>query len=117
MDQAVSVFGGAGIGSVLRYAVSTTGLLAPPLATLSVNLAGSFMLGYLAGYASSHSGTERLLLLLGVGFCGGLTTMSTFALDLAKFVQAGDWTRMVIYSFGTVLACLGLCLLGLKLAS
>lgn len=72
---------GAAIGAPLRYAV--TQLLRERGATshagtLLVNVVGSFILGLLIG-----GGIEgNALALLGTGFCGALTTMSTLALEV-----------------------------------
>ena len=72
---------GAAVGAPLRYAV--TQLLrdrgaTTHLGTLAVNVTGSFVLGLLVG-----SGVEgNALALVGTGFCGALTTMSTLALEV-----------------------------------
>ncbi|MEJ2005671.1 MAG: fluoride efflux transporter CrcB, partial [Cyclobacteriaceae bacterium] len=54
-----------------------------PLATLTVNLAGSLILGLFIGYyiaRGAESNAARLL--LAVGFCGSFTTFSTFAMEM-----------------------------------
>jgi CrcB protein len=55
-----------------------------PGADLLVNLVGSFVLGYLAGPIPRRTG---LLLLFGIGFCGSLTTFSSWMLDVIKLIQ------------------------------
>ena len=55
-------------------------------ADLLVNLVGSFILGFLAGPIPRRT---SLLLLMGIGFCGSLTTFSSWMLDVAKLIQAG----------------------------
>ena len=72
---------GAAVGAPTRYAV--TELLRSRGATsragtLLVNVVGAFVLGLLAGAAVGGSGAA----LVGVGFCGALTTMSTLALEV-----------------------------------
>jgi CrcB protein len=53
---------------------------------LLVNLIGSFVLGFLAGPIPSRT---NLVLLLGIGFCGCLTTFSSWMLDVVKLMRSG----------------------------
>ena len=53
---------------------------------LLVNLIGSFVLGFLAGPIPYRT---NLVLLLGIGFCGCLTTFSSWMLDVVKLMRAG----------------------------
>ena len=80
---------GAMPGALLRWQSSVQ--LGPFLggnagADLLVNLVGSFILGFLAGPIPRRT---SLLLLVGIGFCGSLTTFSSWMLDVAKLIQAG----------------------------
>ena len=54
---------------------------------LLVNLVGSLILGFLAGPMPRR---PSVLLLLGIGFCGCLTTFSSWMLDVVKLLQAGQ---------------------------
>jgi len=54
-------------------------------ADLLVNVVGSFVLGYLAGPIPRRTG---LVLLVGIGFCGSLTTFSSWILDVVKLLEA-----------------------------
>ncbi len=73
---------GAALGAPLRYLVShwsREGLHAvPTVGTVIVNVVGSFVLGALVGSALDG----RWAALVGVGFCGALTTFSTLALEI-----------------------------------
>jgi CrcB protein len=64
-------------------------------ADLLVNLVGSFILGFLAGPIPRRT---SLLLLLGIGFCGCLTTFSSWMLDVVKLIQSGRpiWGLLLI---------------------
>lgn len=63
-----------------------------PVATLLVNLTGSFILGVLIGLASTPVvGAGHMLALAGTGFCGALTTMSTFSLELVTLLRERRW--------------------------
>jgi fluoride exporter len=61
-----------------------------PVGTLVVNATGSFVLGVLGAVLvrSGDSRTDAAWLLLGVGFCGGYTTFSTFSLDTLALFEA-----------------------------
>ncbi len=81
MTTAMLVALGAGLGAVLRLLTShwVRGIGGTPTAgTLVVNVAGSFLLGVLLGAGVSSSWLAGA----GVGFCGALTTFSTFALEV-----------------------------------
>ncbi len=74
-------------------------------ADLLVNLVGSFLLGFLAGPIPRRTG---LVLLLGIGFCGCLTTFSSWMLDVAKLIQAGRpfWgVLLIVASLALGLLC------------
>jgi CrcB protein len=89
---------GAVPGALLRW---QSGLhLGPHLggsagADLLVNLVGSFILGFLAGPIPRRT---SLLLLLGIGFCGCLTTFSSWMLDVVKLIQTGQpiWGLLLV---------------------
>ena len=80
---------GAGgfLGSIARYLtiVSIDKKLHPifPYGTLTVNILGSFILGFVLAWLSKKSGahSDQWRLLLGTGFCGGFTTFSSFAAE------------------------------------
>jgi len=57
-----------------------------PWPTLLVNLVGCGVLGILMGYRARTS----TLLLFGTGLCGGLTTFSTFAVEVADLLRQDD---------------------------
>lgn len=79
------VAAGGAAGALARHAV-TSALDGSP-GVVAVNLAGSLLLGWIWRRASDR---PPLGLALGTGFCGGLTTMSTFALDVARRLDGGD---------------------------
>jgi CrcB protein len=90
---------GGAIGSCSRYCIGNW--LSPfataiqiPLATTLVNVFGSLVLGYVAG--SVNDRTQWGYLLLGVGFCGGFTTFSTFSLELVEQLQRGNVANALI---------------------
>ncbi|MGV3764394.1 fluoride efflux transporter CrcB [Parapedobacter sp.] len=83
---------GGGIGSMLRFFVSTViGKLSPgvfPLATLLVNLSGCFLIGIFAGiFTQPPYSDNSIRFLLISGFCGGYTTFSTFASENMVLIE------------------------------
>lgn len=81
---------GAAVGAPLRWWVDQwvqrRWSPAFPWGTFSVNVAGSFVLGVLLAAAPDNN---TLLLLMGVGFCGALTTFSSFAWESYRLVEDG----------------------------
>jgi CrcB protein len=94
------VFAGGAIGGLLRVAVSeAAGVPAGswPWATLIVNLAGALVLG--AAYeALRDARSAHARLFLGTGFCGGLTTFSTFQVELLDLADAGEPLLALLYA-------------------
>lgn len=77
---------GGFVGSTLRYLtvrlVDSKFNTLFPFGTLTVNIVGSFLLGLVFMLATRKAGlTENARLFLGVGFCGGFTTFSAFAME------------------------------------
>src|SRR5262245_52897801 len=91
MIALLCVLGGGAIGAVARYLTDRAlGSRAFPLGTLIVNVVGSLILGGLAGVAEAHPGLPVWVrALTGVGFCGALTTYSTFALETVTLWRGG----------------------------
>ena len=94
---------GSFVGGIARHLVSrwlagAGGRL--PLATLLINVGGSFVLGVLGGVlaqrATPHA--DALRLALGIGFCGGFTTFSTFAFENAALLDDGHWPTALGYT-------------------
>jgi CrcB protein len=85
-----------GIGTLCRYGVGEwLHLPRPWLATLLVNLTGSFLIGLLQALAEPESrfylGPNARLVLM-TGFCGGYTTFSTFSLLSFHSMQSANWS-------------------------
>ena len=114
MNGLFSVMIGGAIGSGARYFVGKAMLarLGPnfPWWTLSVNIAGSCLMGLLVGWlAREASGGEATRLFVGVGILGGFTTFSSFSMEfwlLFERGQAGQAAAYVLASVaGGILAC------------
>ncbi len=85
------LFAGAAVAVVLRYKITSDPLFfgSLPLSVLIVNIIGSFILGLSSTATQSFGLDQRYTLLIGIGFCGTFTTMSTFALESVNLLSAG----------------------------
>lgn len=114
MLNIISVFIGGGLGSVLRYLVNITfgktiicQSCALPLATLSVNVFGSFILGFLYAYFIQKTNLPlNIRLAFSVGFCGGLTTFSTFSIEAYDLLKNGEILTGLGYIALSVILCI-----------
>jgi len=117
---ALLVIAGAMVGAPLRY---LTDLLVQsrhdsvfPWGTLTVNAAGSLLLGGVAG-AVSGGAPGWLLTLVGTGFCGALTTFSTFGLETVRLAEEGSVLEAVLNAGVSLLVGLVACAGGWALAA
>jgi CrcB protein len=106
--EVAAIFGGGAVGGLLRTGLSEafpTGAGSWPWATLAINLAGAFALGYFATRLQ-----ERLPLsayrrpLLGTGLCGAFTTFSTVQIELLELLDAHRYTMAAGYAAVTIVA-------------
>ena len=103
------VLAGGAIGSSARYLVSLWVVdrvgTTFPWSTMSVNIAGSFLIGFIATLADELGaiGPDARIFLV-VGVLGGFTTFSSFSLETLRLVQANEMPR----AFWNVLASLSL---------
>ncbi|MBU8878344.1 fluoride efflux transporter CrcB [Bacillus sp. FJAT-29790] len=106
---------GGFLGAIARYItvnyIKRRSRIKLPIGTLTVNLLGSFLLGYLLGM----DGKGSLFLFLGTGFMGAFTTFSTFKLEAIQLVDAKEKRSafsyiILTYAGGITLAFLGMIL-------
>lgn len=97
---------GALAGAFLRYKITSSPLLlgVMPLNILIVNVIGSFVLGVFSVLAIVWNLDSKYSLLIAVGFCGSLTTMSSFALETTNLLDERFFGSVAI----NILANLGL---------
>lgn len=118
----LAVFAGGALGTLVRAGLArlwphTAGEL--PTATLAVNLVGALALGFLLGRLAlaPDTGWRRTLRLgLGTGFMGGLTTYSTFIVEVEHLAGGADLLGAATYLAGSLVAGVALAAVGLWLA-
>lgn len=106
MIIALAVIAG-GLGALLR--AETTARLGVRRGTAVVNLAGAFLLGLVVGMAGGVAATDAgAVVVLGVGGLGGLTTFSTWMLEVTERPEPDQVPAVVVTLFvGMVLAGVG----------
>lgn len=116
MIDALVVAAGAVMGAPLRYltdrAVQSRHESAYPLGTLMVNVGASLVLGLATGLASL---SPTLLALVGTGFCGTLSTYSTYSFETVRLAEDGRWRIATVNVVVSVGLGLGAAALGLGL--
>jgi fluoride exporter len=112
---------GAVVGANLRYWMSRSALriLGPvfPYSTLTINVLGSFVLGFFLMWTTERVTVDpRWRLLVAVGFCGGYTTFSSYAYESMAFLQQGQWGLLAINVLSNNLLACAAVLAGVMLA-
>lgn len=112
---------GGALGAMLRYGLSGAVQVASggtfPVGTLAVNVLGSFILG-----AFMHLSTGRFLiplearLVVTTGFCGGLTTFSTFSYETLMLLEDQQWGAAAGNMAVNAAVCLAAVFLGINAA-
>ena len=103
---------GGAVGAALRYMVGEWMPDGFPWGTMSVNLIGSLLLGFVVTMALS----EETVLLVGTGLMGAFTTMSAYSVDLIELIENSEHSSAVVYLLVTVLGCPLVAYGGMKLA-
>jgi len=91
----MAVFGGAGCGALLRWWLG--GLLNPvfptiPLGTVAANLIGGLLVGVASAFLTHNTGLPpEWRLLIVTGFLGGLTTFSTFSVEVVTLIGRQEY--------------------------
>ena len=99
MTVVLVLLGGA-LGAPLRYltdlVIQSRHDSVLPWGTLTVNVAGSFLLGAVASAVVNAGAPDWLLTLVGTGFCGALTTFSTFGFETIRLLEDGSWVEALV---------------------
>lgn len=120
MTIAMVLLGGA-IGAPLRY---LTDLIVQsrhdsvfPWGTFTVNVLGSLILGVTAAVVIDLGSPSWLLALVGTGFCGALTTFSTFGFETIRLLEQGSVLTAAANSIASLTVALGACAGGFAVAA
>jgi CrcB protein len=100
-----AVFVGGATGTLLRYGLVQVDALSGtqwPWATFVANVVGAFLLGLVVAIFANHADSVKRAL-LGTGLCGGLTTFSTFQLELYLMIDRGDVGLAIAYLATSIL--------------
>ena len=102
MLECLVVGAGGFIGSVCRYLIGLIPLKEGtifPIKTMIINIAGAFIIGFIAALALKNNAVNpRLILFIKAGICGGFTTFSSFALETGTLIKAGDRPAALAYA-------------------
>lgn len=88
-----------------------------PWATLTVNILGSLLVGFLLGYEWFYHGlnaSARWLMV--VGFCGSFTTFSALSWEALNWIRLNQWLNACTYTFGSLTMGILSAAIGFKLA-
>ena len=114
MTVLLVLLGGA-VGAPARYltdlVVQSRHESVLPFGTFTVNVAGSAVLGAVGAAAAVHDAPAWVLTLVGTGFCGALTTFSTFGYETVRLVEDGAWAAALLNVVASLAVGLAACAL------
>lgn len=110
---------GGFFGSILRYLITLYIDLSSgttfPFGTLTVNMAGSFLVGIIIAISLQGNLNNSMRLLLATGFCGGFTTFSSFSYEFFSLIQHEQTGYAFLYAGASFLLGLAFVWLGFSL--
>ena len=113
VDDLTLVALGAIPGALLRWQLQLLSPAATTATDLAANLLGSLLLGVILGLGQRR---PRLMLCGGIGFCGSLTTFSSWMLQLVQVLQQGRTSAALLLLVQSLLGGLLAVAAGLALA-
>ena len=110
---------GSVFGAFLRYKITESPLLfnTLPLNVLIVNVIGAFILGAFVILSEQWDLDGRYSLLAAVGFCGSLTTMSSFALDSSNLLDNQHYGALAVNIIANIGLSIGALIAGKSIMS
>ena len=112
---------GGAAGAMLRYGLSGwvqgAGGFGFPFGTLTVNVIGSFIIGLILQWSTDRfMFSPEVRLLITTGFCGGLTTFSTFSYETLRLLEGQQWLLALANIALNVALCLAAVVAGVWVA-
>lgn len=112
------VFIGGGLGSALRWAIGLAVIALSsysfPWATLISNVFSCGVMALALRFAEHPAFTNELRMLLFTGFCGGLSTFSTFSFESVEMLRSGNYGWAIGNTMLSLLLCFGILYWGLR---
>jgi len=107
--ELILLAGGGVVGTFLRYRITESPLVfgALPVNVLIVNVIGSFILGLFVVISQQWSLDQKYAFLVAIGFCGSLTTMSSFALETSNLFDNRQFNLVAVNIVANVGLSLG----------
>ncbi len=112
MKELLFIALGGSIGAPLRFLVSknvnilTGGVF--PYGTLTVNIAGSFIIGFLFSFFNNVVVSGNYKALLTIGFLGAFTTFSSYSLETVNLITEGEYKYAILnFVLNNILAVTG----------
>lgn len=110
---------GGALGSLARYVIAhyieQVPLFSFPLGTFMVNMIGCFIMGIFYALSEQFIIPAEWKLFLITGFCGGLTTFSTFTLENLNMLQTGQYLLFTLYSISSFILAIVFVVFGIAL--
>jgi CrcB protein len=121
MRQLLAIAAGGAVGTLLRYWVSTGAHAVLgrgfPYGTLTVNVLGSLMMGFLYVWLLDRIVTGPVVrAFLLIGLLGGFTTFSTFSIESLNLIEAGHVLKALVNVLLSVTVCITAAGLGVLIA-
>jgi fluoride exporter len=121
MTRILAIAAGGAVGALLRYWTSTAVHarlgMAFPYGTLTVNVIGSLLMGFLYVWLLERVAEgPALRAFLLIGLLGAFTTFSTFSLETLNLVETGQAVKALANMLASVTLCIGAAGLGVLAA-
>jgi len=114
------VITGAAVGAPLRYlsdrAIQARHDTVFPWGTFAVNVLGSLILGLITGAVKAGGASPQVQLAVGTGFCGALTTYSTFTYETLRLLEGDARFFAAANVVASIIAGVGAAFLGMAIS-
>ena len=96
--ELIAVGFGCALGAVCRYLLENgfNNWTMDPISILVINCVGCFLMGLFTAIIERREPSKAMAKFMTTGFCGGLTTFSTFSADTYKLLQTNAWQAIAL---------------------